>query len=81
MQFWRASLPPNKEKEVHNISSFYPPASKASREVANLTERKIHIPPYMVSKNLSVCLSVCPSVINFDPNYWLPELFMEAFFS
>ena len=30
--------------------------SQASREVANLTERKKNIPPYMVSKNLSVCL-------------------------
>ena len=30
-------------------------------------KEKIHIPPYvyMVSKNLSVCLSV----VNFDPNY------------
>ena len=32
----------------------YPPASKASREIANLTERKIHKPPDRVSKNLSV---------------------------
>ena len=32
----------------------YPPASVESREVGNLTERKIHI--YMVSKNLSVHL-------------------------
>ena len=40
-----------------------PPMSKASKEVANLTERKIHIPLYMVSKNLSVCLSVCLSVL------------------
>ena len=38
---------------------YYPPASKASREVAKLTERKICIPLYMVSKNLSVCLSIC----------------------
>ena len=34
----------------------YPPASTASREIANLTERKIHKPPDRVSKNLSVCL-------------------------
>ena len=34
----------------------FPPASEASREVANLTEKNPH-PPYMVSKNLSVCLS------------------------
>ena len=43
-------------------SSFNPPASEASREVANLTERKIHIPPFLVSKSVSVFLSVCPSV-------------------
>ena len=36
----------------------YPPASEASREVANLLKENIHIPPYMVSKNLSVCMSV-----------------------
>ena len=40
--------------------NFYdPPASEASREIANLTERKNAPPPYMVSKTLSVCLSVC----------------------
>ena len=44
---------------------FYPPVSEASRKVANLTERKIHIPLCMVSKNLSVS----PCVTNFDPNY------------
>ena len=32
------------------------PVSKASRKLTNLTERKIHIPPYMVTNNLSVCL-------------------------
>ena len=41
------------------------PESEASREVANLTEKKIHIPPYMVWKNLSVCLSVT----KFNPYY------------
>ena len=30
--------------------------SEVNREVANLTEKKIYIPLYMVSKNLSVCL-------------------------
>ena len=44
---------------------FYPPASKASREVANLNERKNpHTPLYIVSKNLSVCLFT-----KLDPNY------------
>ena len=38
----------------------YPPASEASWEVANLTERKNpHTPVYGVKK---ICLSVCPSV-------------------
>ena len=32
-----------------------PPASKASREIENFDWKKIHMPPYMVSKNLSVC--------------------------
>ena len=42
-------------------SSFNPPASEASREVANLTERKNpHTPVYGVKE--FVCLSVCPSV-------------------
>ena len=40
----------------------YPPASEASREVANLTERKnLHIPVYGVKEFFR--LSVC------DPNY------------
>ena len=39
------------------------PASKASREVANLTEKKT------LSKNLSVCLSVCLSVRYFHLYY------------
>ena len=36
---------------------------KASREVANLTERKIQVPTYVVSKNMSVCKAL------FDPDY------------
>ena len=39
------------------------PASKASMEVANLTEKKICIPPVYGVKEF-----VCPSVTNFDPN-------------
>ena len=38
---------------------FYPPASEASKEVANLTCRKIHTPLHMVPR---ICLSLCPSV-------------------
>ena len=39
-----------------NLFFNYPLASKARREAANLTWRKIHTHLYMVSKNLSVCL-------------------------
>ena len=47
---------------------FFPPASEVRREVANLTERKNqHTPLYGVK--VFVCLSVRPSVTNFDPNY------------
>ena len=46
----------------------YPPASKASREVANLTERKNPQTPVYGVKEF-VCLSVRQSVTNFDPNY------------
>ena len=46
------------------ISGSNPPASEASRYVANLTERKkIHI------WCQRICLSVCLSVVNFVPNY------------
>ena len=41
---------PIKHTDSLFIQFDYPPASEESREVANLTERKIHIPPYMVSK-------------------------------
>ena len=41
--------------------------AKRVREVANLTEKKICIPLYMVSKNLSVCLSGCLSVTINSP--------------
>ena len=44
---------------IDQVFLSYPPASEASRKVANLNERKINIPTYMVSKNFSVCLSVC----------------------
>ena len=46
----------------------YPPASEASREVANLTWRKNPHPPVYGVKEF-VCLSVCLSVTNFDLNY------------
>ena len=45
-------------------SSFNPPASEASSEVANLTLKNQHTLIYGVKVFvcLSVCLSVCPSV-------------------
>ena len=49
-------------RKLGTLALFELPASKVSREVANLTERN----QYMVSKNLSVCLSF--RVTNFDPS-------------
>ena len=52
-----------------NVKWSHPPASKAGREVSNLTERKNqHTPIYGVKAfvHLCVCLSVC---YKFDPNY------------
>ena len=47
---------------------FYPPAREASKEGANLTERKNqHTSVYGVKE--FVRLSVCLSVTKFDPNY------------
>ena len=48
------------------------PASEASREVANLTEGKIGIPPYMVSKNLSVYLlqTLTPIISGLAEHYF-----------
>ena len=49
------------------------PASEASREVANLTERKNQHTPIYGVKNLSICLSVT----KFDPNYRLKSNFLH----
>ena len=46
------------------MSEHYPPVSEASREVANLTERKNQNTPVYGVKE-----SVCLSVTKFDPNY------------
>ena len=43
---------PTQHNNIVCLLNIYPPASEVSREVANSTH------PYMVSKNLSVCLSV-----------------------
>ena len=40
------------KKNNGKITFMYLPASKASRNIANLTERKAHTPSIVVSKNL-----------------------------
>ena len=62
-------LVPFSLRVAHNGKKFcYPPASEASREEANLTERKnLHTPVCGVKE--FVCRSVCLSLTNFDPNY------------
>ena len=57
---------PETAKKIWKQSSqmFYPVASKASREVANLTVRKN---PHTSVYGVKEC--VCLSVANFDPNY------------
>ena len=55
--------------EECKLKFFYPLMSEASREVANLTWKKNpHTHPYMVSKNLSVSLSVCSKNIRREHN-------------
>ena len=50
--------------ENYPFKNNYPSASKARREVSNLTERKNpHTPVYGVKEFVRL------SVINFDPNY------------
>ena len=44
---------------------YYPPASEASKEVANLTERKNPHTPIWCQR---ICLSVCLSITHFDLN-------------
>ena len=55
-----------------DVVNFNPPVGKASKEVANLTERKNPDTPVNGVKEFvcpSVRPSVRPSVTNFDPNY------------
>ena len=40
--------------DIQNPKHFYPPVSEASREVANLTERKICIPTYRCYKKHAI---------------------------
>ena len=48
-----------KEKiKVLLFKTTYPPASKASRELANLTVKKICIPPYMANAATQIC-TIC----------------------
>ena len=51
----------------YKTGNIYPPASEASREVANLTERKNPPTPVYGVKEF---VSVWPSVTNFDLNYF-----------
>ena len=54
----------NSTVKTNKTSCIYPPASKASREVANLTERKNqHSPVYGVKEFVHLF------VLYFDPNY------------
>ena len=54
LEQWAGTNPP---------TLFYPPASEASREVANLTVRKNPQTPIHGVKEFAICLSVT----NFDP--------------
>ena len=53
----------------------YPPASKASTEVANFTERKNTQPPYLIFHLTRTKIHLKKSL-----HVWLPELFLQAFF-
>ena len=84
----------NKEQYFKNYLQLNPPVSELSRKVANLTERKIHMPLYGVNKFvcLSVCLSVCyKDDLNFhltgtknhlkkSLQLWLPSCFLMIYF-
>ena len=58
------------------MTSSNTPASEASTEVAIYLKEKIHIPLYIVSKNLSVCWSVtmCASSKNGEMGLFRPDL-------
>ena len=61
-------------------TTFYLPASEASREVANLIERKNpHTPFYNRLFDLSYNQKQKP--IEKSLQVWLPELFLEAYFA
>ena len=55
-------------------SAIIPLQAKQAREITNLTERKNPNTPVYGVKEF-VCLSVCLSVINFDPDYQLKKKF------
>ena len=72
-QHTRKPAQPYSRKFYQTQSMFFIPLrAKQVREVANLTERKnLHTPVYGVKEFvcLSVSLSLCLSVINFDHNF------------
>ena len=53
-------------KKCDRTQKYKPKAIEASREVANLTEKKYTYPRIWCQR---ICPSVCLSVINFDLNY------------
>ena len=62
---------------ISHLVSFYPPASKASKEVANLTKRKICIPLCIWCQRILWCMDVLdtslvePSGKTWHiPNFW-----------
>ena len=59
------------ENETNMIETCYPPTSKVRREGANLPERKTH----MVSKNLSICLSVTNFISEMSEKNGLKKVF------
>ena len=70
--------------------SLYPRGSEASREVANVTEKKSAYPCIWCQR---ICLPICPSLFDSSPTHktnghfkkgsqvWLPEPFFKAFFT
>ena len=55
-------------ESLSKLLTFYPPAIKVSREVANLTWSKNPQTPVYGAKEF-VCLSICLSVTKFDLIY------------
>ena len=63
--WWKTILVGTGNSFLGNRSTLYPPASEASREVTNLTERKKSAYLCIWCQRICVCLSVCLSVCLF----------------